>query len=196
MELTRLQVARRTELGKGACARLRAQGAVPGVFYSPSGENIPLVVDAKALAKAFEAVRYSKPLAMTLEDGTERPVIIKELKTHPYKRVYVHVDLWGIDLDKPVDVMVPLVVVGRAKGVVLGGKLAVYREKVAVCCLPHLIPDAITVDVTEMNIGDKLMVDQLPVPEGVQVLFDRSFAVLAIAGGRGVVKEEKEEAAA
>ncbi|MEJ5242555.1 MAG: 50S ribosomal protein L25 [Desulfomicrobiaceae bacterium] len=191
MELTRLQVARRAELGKGACARLRAQGAVPGVFYSPSGENIPVVVDAKALAKAFEAVRYSKPLAMALEDGTERPVLIKELKAHPFKRAYVHVDFWGIDLEKTVDVTVPVAVVGRSKGVVLGGKLAVYRETVTVRCLPHLIPDVITVDVTEMNIGDKLMVDQLPVPEGVQVLFDRSFAVLAITGGRGA----KEEAA-
>jgi len=84
------------------------------------------VVDAKALAKAFEAVRYSKPLAMALEDGTERPVLIKELKAHPFKRAYVHVDFWGIDLEKTVDVTVPVAVVGRSKGVVLGGKLAVY----------------------------------------------------------------------
>lgn len=191
-ELMRLQVARRTELGKGPCGRLRAQGMVPGVFYTASGENVSVTVEAKALAKAFETVRYSKPLAVCFEDGSERTVLIKELRHHPFKRAYLHVDFWGIDLDKPVDVTVPVVVTGRAKGVVLGGKLAVYRERVTVRCLPHHIPDAITVDVTDMNIGDKLMVDALPVPEGVQVLFDRSFAVLAIAGGRGA----KDEAAA
>jgi large subunit ribosomal protein L25 len=190
-ELMRLQVARRVERGKGPCSRLRSQGAVPGVFYSSQGENIPLTVDAKELDKAFEGVRYSKPLAVCFEDGTTRTVLIQEIKHHPYKRAFLHVDFYGIDLDKPVAVSVPLVVTGRAKGVVLGGKLAVYREKVTVRCLPSQIPDAIVVDVTEMNIGDKLMVDALPVPEGVHVLFDRSFAVLAITGGRGA----KEEAA-
>ncbi len=187
-ELMRLQVARRTEFGKGPCARLRAQGAVPGVMYAV-GENIPVTVDAKALAKAFEAVRYSKPLAVSFDDGVERVVLIKELRHHPFKRSYLHVDFWGIDLDKPVDVTVPLVVTGRAKGVVMGGKLAVYREQVTVRCLPHRIPDAITIDITPMNIGDKIMIDALPVPEGVEVLFDRSFAVLAITGGRGAQEE-------
>lgn len=186
-EVTSLKLIPREERGKGACSRLRAKGIVPGVYYSKD-ENISFSVENLALGKAFEKVRYSKLIELEFEiDGKveKRNAMFKKLEAHPVKRRYDHVDFIGIDLTKPVTVKIPVTTSGRAKGIVLGGKLEFFRDQIVVRCLPTVIPDCVNMDITNLNIGDKVMVDELPLPEGVEAVYDRSFAVLTIKAGRG-----------
>ncbi len=194
-EVTSLQLTPREERGKGPCSRMRSNGLVPGVFYNSKGENISFSVDNLALGKAFEKVRYSKMIELRIEvDGEvqKRNALFKKLVKHPVKRRYDHVDFIGIDLDKEVQVTIPVETVGRAKGVVLGGKLEILQERVMVCCLPAVIPDSIVVDVTELEIGGKVFVDQLSLPEGVKAVFDRNYLVVAIQTARGAKAGEEE----
>jgi large subunit ribosomal protein L25 len=194
-EVTSLQLTQREERGKGPCARLRSNGLVPGVFYNSKGENISFTVDNMALGKAFEKVRYSKMIELQINvDGQveKRNALFKKLVTHPVKRRYDHVDFIGIDLDKEVQVTIPVETVGRAKGVVLGGKLEILQERVMVRCLPTIIPDSVVVDVTELDIADKVFVEQLVLPEGVKAVYDRNFPVLAIQTARGAKTGEEE----
>ncbi len=193
-EVTSLQLVQREERGKGPCARLRSNGLVPGVFYNSKGENISFSVDNLALGKAFEKVRYSKMIELQIEvDGQveKRNALFKKLVSHPVKRRYDHVDFIGIDLDKEVQVTIPVEVTGRAKGVVLGGKLEIFQERIMVRCLPTIIPDSVVVDITELGINDKVFVDQLTLPEGVTSVYDRNYAVLAILAGRGAKAGEE-----
>jgi large subunit ribosomal protein L25 len=195
-EVASLQLTPREERGKGPCSRLRSNGLVPGVFYNSKGENISFTVDNLALGKAFEKVRYSKMIELQIEvDGQvqKRNALFKKLVTHPVKRRYDHVDFIGIDLDKEVQVTVPVETIGRAKGVVLGGRLEILHERVLVQCLPTIIPDAIVMDVTALDIGDRVTVDQLPLPEGVKAVYDRNFPVIAIQTARGAKTGEEEE---
>jgi large subunit ribosomal protein L25 len=169
---------------------------VPGIFYNSKGENIPFTVENLALGKAFEKVRYSKMIELELEvDGKAetRNALFKSLVSHPVKRRYDHVDFIGIDLDKEVQVTVPVETVGRAKGVVLGGKLEIIQQRVMVRCLPTMIPDSVVVDVTELNIGDKVFIDQLVFPEGVVAVFDRNYLVVTIQTARGAKTGEAED---
>jgi large subunit ribosomal protein L25 len=194
-EVASLQLTPREERGKGPCSRLRSNGLVPGVFYNSKGENISFTVDNLALGKAFEKVRYSKMIELQIEvDGQvqKRNALFKKLVTHPVKRRYDHVDFIGIDLDKEVQVTVPVETTGRAKGVVLGGKLEILQERVMVRCLPTVIPDSIVIEVTNLEIGGKVMVDQLSLPEGVKAVFDRNFPVIAIQTARGAKTGEEE----
>lgn len=194
-EVASLQLTPREERGKGPCSRLRSNGLVPGVFYNSKGENISFTVDNLALGKAFEKVRYSKMIELQIEvDGQvqKRNALFKKLVKHPVKRRYDHVDFIGIDLDKEVQVTVPVETSGRAKGVVLGGKLEILQERVMVRCLPTVIPDSIVMDVTGLDIGGKVFVDQLPMPEGVQAVYDRNFPVIAIQTARGAKTAEEE----
>ncbi|UTF50985.1 50S ribosomal protein L25 [Desulfomicrobium sp. ZS1] len=195
-EVTSLQLTPREERGKGPCSRLRSNGLVPGVFYNAKGENISFVVENLALGKAFEKVRYSKMIELQIEvDGQvqKRNALFKKLVKHPVKRRYDHVDFIGIDLDKEVQVTIPVEATGRAKGVVLGGKLEILEERVMVRCLPAAIPDSVVVDVTELEIGGKVLVDQLILPEGVKAVYDRNFPVIAIQTARGAKAGEEEE---
>lgn len=194
-EVASLQLTPREERGKGPCSRLRSNGLVPGVFYNSKGENISFTVENLALGKAFEKVRYSKMIELQIEvDGQvqKRNALFKKLVKHPVKRRYDHVDFIGIDLDKEVQVTVPVETTGRAKGVVLGGKLEILQERVMVRCLPTVIPDSIVMDVTSLEIGGKVFVDQLPMPEGVQAVYDRNFPVIAIQTARGAKTAEEE----
>lgn len=194
-EVTSLQLTPREERGKGPCSRMRSNGLVPGVFYNSKGENISFTVDNLALGKAFEKVRYSKMIELQIEvDGQvqKRNALFKKLVTHPVKRRYDHVDFIGIELDKEVQVTIPVETVGRAKGVVLGGKLEILQERVMVRCLPTMIPDSVVVDVTELEINGKVLVDQLVLPEGVKAVFDRNYVVLAIQTARGAKTGEEE----
>lgn len=195
-EVASLQLTPREERGKGPCSRLRSNGLVPGVFYNSKGENISFTVENLALGKAFEKVRYSKMIELQIEvDGQvqKRNALFKNLVKHPVKRRYDHVDFIGIDLDKEVNVTIPVETVGRAKGVVLGGKLEILEERVMVRCLPTAIPDSIVVNVTELEIGGKVFVDQLVLPEGVKAVYDRNFPVVAIQTARGAKTGEEEE---
>jgi large subunit ribosomal protein L25 len=194
-EVTSLQLTPREERGKGPCSRLRSNGLVPGVFYNAKGENISFVVENLALGKAFEKVRYSKMIELQIEvDGQvqKRNALFKKLVKHPVKRRYDHVDFIGIDLDKEVQVTIPVETIGRAKGVVLGGKLEILEERVMVRCLPTAIPDSVVVEVTELEIGGKVLVDQLVLPEGVKAVYDRNFPVIAIQTARGAKAGEEE----
>ncbi len=194
-EVTSLQLKQREERGKGPCARLRSNGLVPGVFYNSKGENISFTVDNMALGKVFEKVRYSKMLELHIEvDGQveKRNALFKKLVSHPVKRRYDHVDFIGIDLDKEVQVTVPVETVGRAKGVVLGGKLEIIEERVMVRCLPTIIPDSIVVDVADLDIAEKVFVEQLVLPEGVKAVYDRNYPVVTIQAGRGGKAGEEE----
>lgn len=194
-EVTSLQLTPREERGKGPCSRMRSNGLVPGVFYNSKGENISFTVDNLALGKAFEKVRYSKMIELQIEvDGQvqKRNALFKKLVTHPVKRRYDHVDFIGIDLDKEVQVTIPVETIGRAKGVVLGGKLEILQERIMVRCLPTMIPDSVVVDVTELGINDNVLVDQLVLPEGVKAVFDRNYVVLAIQTARGAKTGEEE----
>lgn len=194
-EVASLQLTPREERGKGPCSRMRSNGLVPGVFYNSKGENISFAVDNLALGKAFEKVRYSKMIELQIEvDGQvqKRNALFKKLVKHPVKRRYDHVDFIGIDLDKEVQVTIPVETTGRAKGVVLGGKLEILQERVMVQCLPTVIPDSIVVDVTNLEIGGKVMADQLPMPDGVKAVFDRNYPVLAILTSRGAKTGEEE----
>lgn len=186
-EVANLKLSQRKELGKGPSSQLRTQGLVPGVFYNAQGENIALTVDNVALGKAFEKVRYSKMIELHIDmDGKveKRNALFKSLITHPVKRRYEHVDFMGIELDKKVQVTVPLKLTGRSKGIVLGGKLEVYQKNILVTCLPTVIPDFIAYDITNLNIGDKVFVDDLSLPAEVRAVFDRNYLVLSILAGR------------
>jgi large subunit ribosomal protein L25 len=115
------------------------------------------------------------------------------------RRDVQHVDFQVIDLKKKVHVMVPVHPVGKSEGEKVGGSLQVIRHELEVACLPSSIPGAIEVDVTSLNIGDVLHVEDLVLPAGVEVPHEVNFTVITVTGHKaegeeGAAEEEAEEA--
>lgn len=178
-----LKAAERKETGKGPNRRLRAQGLIPAVFYNQEGVNIPVKVERVALQKAFGALSNTQLLDLELErDGkTETiPALIWRVKYNPVKPLAIHADLFGVAMDKPLKVVVPFKIVGTAKGVKKGGMLEQYREQCEVVALPGDIPPAIEIDVTNLEVNDRVHIEDVVMPEGVTPISEDNFAVLTI----------------
>ena len=178
-----LTVQTRSARGKGPNRRLRADKLVPGIFYDDKGVNIPVVVEDMPFRKVFQKTGSSRVFNLVIDvDGkTETyPTLIWAVQHHPFKNQVDHVDFYGVDPNKQVHVDVKVEVIGKAKGVVVGGKLEIHRETLEVVCLPAAIPEKIVLDVTELALNQHINVKDIVLPEGVRAVYDQNFAVVGV----------------
>ncbi|MEZ0574446.1 50S ribosomal protein L25 [Halodesulfovibrio aestuarii] len=185
-------VTKREGLGKGANRRLRVAGKVPGIFYSTTGENIPVQMNEMPLVKLYEKAGLTNVIALDI-DGEVKDCLIWKLERHPFKNRLQHVDFYGIDPEKEIRIKIPVRTTGESKGVKLGGRLEEYRQVVTVSAKPADIPNEVVVDVTDFDIHTFLKVSELELPENVTAYYDDDFKVLAVVPGRGSSKTEEAE---
>ncbi len=188
-KLETLDVEQRTATGKGPNRRLRAQGIIPGVYYDQKGANILFQVKELPLNKLYKKVGSTQVFNLSIAGGEALPSLIWRIKHDPVRTMPQHVDFFGVDLERELKVFVPFAIVGQAKGVKLGGRLDVYRDGLEVICKPLDIPEALEIDVTEMDINDNLHIEDYQFPEGVHCEFDENFTLVSIA----VVDDSEEE---
>lgn len=177
-----LNVGARTERGKGPSRRLRAAGKVPAVVYGRGLEPLALVVDARELRAAVHGPKGVHALIdLKIDGGETKVVLLKELVRDFITTAYRHVDFMEVDVTKPVEVEVPIHLVGHAAGLVHGGIQDVQLREVEVRCLPTAIPDHIALDISPLDLGDTFHVSDLVAPAGVEILSDPHQTVVSIA---------------
>ena len=193
MELLELTANVRKSTGKGISRALRRQGLIPGVLYGPKSEPIPISVDMLDIEKLFKHSGSNQaPLNLTIKNGesVKKTAMIKDLQLHPVSRRFLHIDLYEVAMDKKIQVKVPIVLTGIAKGTEAGGTLQLIRREIEVLCFPLDIPEFITIDVTEMQIGDSIHIEEVPVSGNIEILADTNFTVVAVSGA--MMEEEAE----
>ena len=189
-ELMTLAVRPRAEKGKCPCRRIRTKTLVPGIYYNKQGDNFAVQVEMLPLTKLHSKLGNSRVFHLSVEqDGktSALPCLIKSVQYDPIKSTPIHVDFYGVDLDRDIKVEVRVVVEGKAKGIVLGGQLEVFRDTLEVVCKPLDVPEKIVIDVTDLDLGVNMHVANVKLPEGVRAVYDDNFAVV------GVVAQEAEE---
>jgi large subunit ribosomal protein L25 len=182
METVELSCEKREVRPKGLVNRIRREGRVPGVIYGNLAATTAIAVSAGDLkSRAHSAGRQRlirlKSAAAEL-DG--KHVIIKDLQRTPVSAVILHVDLYEVDLNKPLRVAIALRFVGRAAGIVDGGILQPLEREVEVECLPLEMPETIDVDVTALKIHDVMHVSALQFVGNVKPIFDTDFPVVTV----------------
>ena len=183
MEMRALAIEKREATGKGAAKRLRRAGKVPAIFYGgPAPVNVS--VDPHDIYRLIHGHEGgTQLLQVTFAGGGDtRMAIIRDMQFNPVSEDLIHVDLQEVAMDKPIQVAVPLRHVGEPVGVKdTHGILEMILREVQVSCLPGVIPEVITADVTRLAIHDVLTVGDLVVPEGVRLLTDAGQAVATVA---------------
>ncbi len=190
-ELMMLPVRPRAEKGKGPCRRIRTTNMVPGIYYNQQGDNIAVLVEMLPLTKLHAKLGSSRVFNLEIEqDGktSTLPSLFKSVQYDPIKSTPIHVDFYGVDLDRDIKVDVRVVVEGKAKGIIMGGQLEVFRDSIEVICKPLDVPEKIVIDVTDLDIGVNLHIGDVKMPAGVRAVFDESYSVV------GVIAVEAEEA--
>ena len=174
----------RRETGKGAARTLRRQALIPAVFYGPEIDPVHLSLNYRDLEKlirtgAGENVIIDLAIE-TGESSLSHRAMLKEIQLDPVKQTIMHVDLYEISLDKKIEVEVPIILTGTAKGVSDGGILQQVSRTVEISCLPDNIPDAFELEVTTLDIGDSLHVSDLKIPEGIEVLEEEELTIATV----------------
>lgn len=195
-EMQTFSASKRDALGKGPNRRLRVESIIPGIYYRPDGTNISVQMPALPLEKLYKKVGRSNVFNLEIDDNGVKslyPVFIWDAQYHPVKSHFTHMDFYGVDLNKELEIKVRLNFSGTAKGVKAGGKQEEYREEVILSAKPQDMPRFIDVDVSDMEIGSTLRASSLKLPNGVKVVFKNDYNILAILATDKEKKTEESE---
>ena len=202
MELLELKTNLRSSVGSSPARELRRKGKIPAVLYGPETETILLSVNISDFEQAMEKGTSSQVLfSLVIQNGkkNKKTVMIKELQIHPVSRNFLHVDFYEIDMNRKINVKVPVTIKGKSKGIELGGTLQIVRRELEVLCLPLKVPESIEVDITDLDIGDSVHVDEIPIEGDIEIPFDVNFTVVTMLSPKyeeepKELEEELEEA--
>ena len=162
----------REDTGKGASRRLRRlTGEVPAIIYGGKKDAEKISILHKDITKALEndAV-YSSIISLSI-DGKAEDTIIKDIQRHPAKQIILHMDFLRVSKTTKLQTRVPLNFINEdiCVGVKLGGGLIAHTmTDIEVSCLPKDLPEAIDVDMAEVDVGQIVHLSDLTLPDGVE----------------------------
>ena len=181
-----LKASRRTAMGRNAVKKVKAAQAVPAILYGSGVEPTPLQVERRAIDNLLShAVGENILVNLEIEDGGKsagRLALINEVQHHPVNRAVLHVDFQAVSMNETLVAEVVIEPAGEAVGVKTGGGLLGQSlRSVEVECLPKDLPEKISVDVSNLELGSALHVRDLPVLPGVKYLADAEVTVFLVS---------------
>ena len=178
-----LECEKRTKVGSRSARKLRAAGRIPACLQGMEGKpNVDIHMDE---VEFVASRRHHVHLYDLQVDGEVESAVVREVQWDALGDAIVHVEFKRVRKDVATESEVELEFYGMPKGGVLNHNVT----HLTIRCLPHLIPDSIQVNVEGTEIGTRVRISDLKVPEGVEVLADPDFEVAVIIGMRA----EKEE---
>jgi large subunit ribosomal protein L25 len=196
LETLEIQVNAREPGSKHQARRLRREGKIPAILYGPKVQPVALELNKKEFSNRVAGLEGSHLVRLKSGSTTlaDKVALVKEMQYHPISGDVIHADFYEVDLTAKIEVSVPLHFVGKGAGVVRGGILQPIVREIQVECLPLDIPQYFNVDVSALDIGDSVHIEELPMPEGVTAVYDSNFALVTVA--TPTVEEEPSAAAA
>lgn len=186
----------RERTGKGGARALRRDGKVPAIVYAKGEQPINLAVSEKELTLAYHKGSFFSKIVSIEASGKTFQALPKDLQLHPVTDRIEHVDFLKVDDNSEILVLVPVRFINqdRCIGLKRGGVLNIVRHELELVCKPGNIPQSITIDIAESNIGDSIHISHVPLPEGVKsAITGRDFTIATIAGRSS--KDDSETAA-
>lgn len=187
----------RKSKGKGAARKLRMSNQIPAIFYGPKTEPIMLAVDYPELERILSRGTGDNvilDLQMQSDHGTEiRKVIVKDLLINPVNDTCLHADFYEISMDREITVDIPIRLKNTPIGVINGGILQHIKRQLTISCLPGKVMDALEADVSGLDIGDTLHIEDIELPEGVKSEEEGRLTVAVVAAPTVVAEEAEEE---
>jgi large subunit ribosomal protein L25 len=177
---TALSLTGRAPEGSRSARRLRREGLVPGVVYGGTEEPQHFAIDARVLRNTL--AHAGQVIEVAIDGGATTNVLIKDVQRHPVRGEAVHVDLLRVRMDELIHATVTLDLTGadEAPGVVQGGVFNQELRELQIEALPGDIPDAISYDVSRLEINETITVAVLTPPEGVTLLDEPETVIATI----------------
>jgi large subunit ribosomal protein L25 len=191
-----LETELRSHVKKSDLKILRSKGMIPAVFYGKNEKTQQLAVSVKKFKEIIHSGGANVLINLKLKEGS-KTAIIKDVQRDIISQEPIHIDFQAISLKEKVQVSVPLHIVGIAPGVKLsGGILEHLMREVVIKCLPTEIPQKIDVDVSNLQIGNAILVKDLPKTEGVEMISNFGSIIVNVVSPTIIEEKPAEEAAA
>jgi large subunit ribosomal protein L25 len=183
-----------SERGSRYARRARRDGIVPGVLYG-KGHTRAIAVHERELRTALTGSSGLNAIVDVVIEGQTTPhhAVLKEYQQHPIRGTITHFDFHEVRLDQPIHAVVIVQLVGESAGVKLGGVLQQVTREINVEALPMNVPERVDADITELEIGGTLRLEDLDAVEGVTFLDDPHETVVATISAPRVAEELPEE---
>ena len=172
-DTTTINVELRKAVGKGASRRLRREGKVPAVIYGGRKDPVALTLQLNDLLHATEnEAFYASILEIKIDDKTTQQAVVRDMHRHPYKPIIMHIDFLRVSAKELLKMLVPVHFVGEEDspaGKTSGVVIQHLVTEVEISALPKDLPEFVSIDLSEMDAGDAVMLSEIKLPEGVEI---------------------------
>lgn len=192
----KIEVSLRAGVGKGAARQARREGLVPGVIYGGNQEPVAINVKFSDLLKRLKAGHFLSTLQTVVLDGKEETVICRGVQRDTVKDLPTHIDFLRLSEKSRISLNIPVVFENEdaAPGIRKGGTLVVVRDQVELRVTAGNIPDHVTVDMTGLEVGDVVHIQDIDLPKGTRPTVERNFVIANISAPSALSSAENEAA--
>ncbi|MBR0155148.1 MAG: 50S ribosomal protein L25 [Treponema sp.] len=183
MDKVNLEAKSRKDTGKKAAKLLRAAGRIPAVVYNSEGKSTMVDVDSTEFNKVWRTITATTMLTLNV-DGAAHNVFIKDVEYNIREDKVLHADFWEPAADKGIVLKMKLLYSGTPAGVLKGGFLLKHVPEVTIKAKPGDVPERIVLDISKINIGEKLCVKDMNLGNGVTILTPAETSLVSISAGR------------
>ena len=188
----KLEVEKRTKANKKDLKELRKSGKIPGIYYSyDSKESLPFFIEQSVINNALKS--DANIFAINV-GGKDRTVLFKSVQYHPVTEQMTHIDLYGVNMNKPVIVKVPINLIGTPIGVKEeGGILNQVSQEIEVKCLPGDIPNELDINIDELSIGDTIIAESVKLDDTLELISSADMLIVSVTVPMKEVTTESDE---
>ena len=172
----------RTETGKNSCNRLRVEGYIPAVVYS-HGKSDVIKIKEKEFGTLFKGhISESVIFNLHVNGAAESDMMafVKDYKAHTVTGRILHLDLFKVTKGEKIKTHVPVELVGTPKGLKMGGILEHGEREIYVHYAPAVLPEKITVDISELGVGESVHVSDIRISDEIEILTSGNSLVAAV----------------
>jgi large subunit ribosomal protein L25 len=195
-EIPDLHAEVRTGTGKGAARQARRDGMVPGIVFGGDVDPLPINLDFNKLLTKLRAGRFKATLVnMKVEGHDDVRVICRDVQRHVVKDLPTHVDFMRLKRTTKINLFINVEVSGEdvCPGLKKGGTLNLVRSEVELIVTAADIPESITVDISELEIGDNATIANVKLPEGARPVIDRDFVIAQVSAPSGLASASDDD---
>ena len=193
MQQVKLEAQKRDSSGKGAARGMRRAGQIPAILYGRKNEAIPIRIEERGFRDFLQNYGENAFINLEIADHGTENVMVKEIQRDPVSNELLHTDLLRISMDEPITSAATIILVGSAPGIQEGGILEFPHRQLTLRCLPTLLPEEIEVDINGLDIDDRLSVEDISLPEEIEILDDPNTRIVAVVPPRIEEEPEAEE---
>jgi len=163
----------RSKQGTGASRRLRNSGKTPGIVYGGSSAPQLIELDHNALWHALKKEAFHASILDMEFNGATSKVLLRDYQMHPYKQLVLHIDFQRVEANTVLHMKVPLHYSGEENSPAVKNDKCLINHvvtEIEVACLPADLPEFIAVDLSNLESGKSLHLNDVAMPKGVKAL--------------------------